>query len=563
MTKFNPLIFALFLLCFAGAAIGQTSPKAKAAGNDPAAFCQHDSRPEVLAYCKDLAELQANVNAEKAKPAPNLTSANAQFTNALGKLDPTSKKGLVKFITAVASPLAAKSTVADLLRTFGQARPDRQIGPGNETSGTTSLVSTAGSSELIALALDAGALTRSVNGATTTLSTNADQLFRLVTGNDPDCIINCKGLGQFGNKVLNPINISASFDVAQPNPTTTATAGPANAATTASVTSATVPTGVGKLSNITARYEMLNRFDPRSDKFKQAWREQMPALAPGVIQTGDDTKAVQAILETHAPYSLSDEDLGKIVQPAQDKLVAAAASDPTGKALTNAFVAFWNSVTAEAVKDPKLPAAVAKVMQDRAIYRNAWLGALHQAAGNLLTLEYSFNRPVQQPETHDLKLIYGYNFDRYGMLTFNGSASLYGTVPSGAKYGRLHYGQVSGEYDRNLSGLSSPLQGQLSLAGYWQYQPEPSVLNIPAGTVAPGTNIPLANGTQEFVGTAGSLWVTQAKITLKGAGGINIPIGVSWSNKTDLLIGSRVGAEFGINYNFSSLANLFSSSGTQ
>jgi hypothetical protein len=33
-----------------------------------------------------------------------------------------------------------------------------------------------------------------------------------------------------------------------------------------------------------------------------------------------------------------------------------------------------------------------------------------------------------------------------------------------------------------------------------------------AGTVAPGTNIPVPEGTQVFVGTAGSLWVTQAKL---------------------------------------------------
>jgi hypothetical protein len=170
---------------------------------------------------------------------------------------------------------------------------------------------------------------------------------------------------------------------------------------------------------------------------------------------------------------------------------------------------------------------------------------------------------VAQPETNDLKLIYAYNFKSMGMLTFNGAASLYaGALPAGAKYGRLHYGQVSGQYDRTLTSKTSSLQGQLSLAGYWQYQPEPSVLNIPAGTVAPGTNIPLPNGTQEFVGTAGSLWVTQAKITLKGAGGINIPIGVSWSNKTDLLIGSKVGAQIGLSYNFASLANLFTGSGS-
>ena len=98
------------------------------------------------------------------------------------------------------------------------------------------------------------------------------------------------------------------------------------------------------------------------------------------------------------------------------------------------------------------------------------------------------------------------------------------------------------------------------MAAYWQYQPQASVLNIAAGTVAPSTNIPIPNGTQEFVGTAGSLWVAQGKLTIKGAGGIDIPVGVSWSNKTDLLQGSKVGAQVGISYDLSSLSNYFGGS---
>src|SRR5258708_34915139 len=100
--------------------------------------------------------------------------------------------------------------------------------------------------------------------------------------------------------------------------------------------------------------------------------------------------------------------------------------------------------------------------------------------------------------------------------------------------GCSHYGKVSHEYDGTVPGGQKAIQTQISLAGYWQYQPSPSILNIPAGTAVPGTTIPLPNGTQEFVGTAGSLWVTQFKLTIKGTGGINIHIGVSWSTKTDL-----------------------------
>jgi hypothetical protein len=82
------------------------------------------------------------------------------------------------------------------------------------------------------------------------------------------------------------------------------------------------------------------------------------------------------------------------------------------------------------------------------------------------------------------------------------------------------------------------------------------VLTITQSDVAPGTSIPAP--TQVLVGTAGSLWVTQAKITINnGKSGINIPIGVKWSNKTDLLSGSKVGGQIGISYDFSSLSSIF------
>jgi hypothetical protein len=358
------------------------------------------------------------------------------------------------------------------------------------------------------------------------------------------------------NKILNSTNFLASFDLSQQSTQTTPTSGQASGTNPTTVNSATIPTGVGRFSSFTTRYQLLNKFDPRSDKFKSAWQQQVVSLGANVKTIGDETDAVYSIVESHVPPSGPDRDT--LVQTAETKLIQAAANDASGQQLISAFEEFWGNIAPAAFEDPQLASAVSKVMRDRGIYRAAWFNAVQAAVGTLLTFEHSYNRPLNQPETHDFKLIYAYNFGASGMLTFNGAISIYGgSLPAAAKYGRLHDGQISGQYDRILSGKSNAIQTQLSLAGYWQYQPNPSVLNIPAGTVVPGTNIPLPNGTQEFVGTAGSLWVTQAKFTIKGSGGINIPIGVSWSNKKDLLQGSKVGAQVGISYNFSSLGSLF------
>jgi hypothetical protein len=515
-------------------------------------FCENDPRPGVRAYCKDLADFQNAVNAGTATSA----DGSSAFLN---KLDFSHAAATNKFITA-ATPLLVvnaaltKFAVSGALQDAGQARPDRQLGAPGSASGTTTLVSKPGSAELLSLALDTGALTRSVNGTTATLTSNGDQLFRLITGNDPDCTVTCNGHGWFQNKVLTATNISASLDLAQQSSTTVATTGQASGTTPVDVGEAAIPTGAGKLSGVSVRYQLMNGFDPRSAKFRESWKN-------AVLQSTDLNAAVlnlqTATEQVMTPLTASANALDR------EKAFAAAKADTTGRALADFFDAYFSNVSNTVRQDPKLSAAILAVMPLRSVYRQAWFDALHQAAGTLLTFEYDYNRPANEPITHDIKLIYGYDFGVRGMVTFNGAASFYGgAIPAGAKYGRLHYGQVSTEYDRTLSGKNSPFQTQMSLAGYWQYQPNPSVLDIPAGTVAPGTTIPIPNGTQEFVGTAGSLWVTQAKLTIKGAGGVNIPIAVSWSNKTDLLQGSKIGAQVGISYNFSSVAGLFTGSGS-
>jgi hypothetical protein len=377
-----------------------------------------------------------------------------------------------------------------------------------------------------------------------------------LTGYNPDCLINCGKnggkVGGFEQHVLDPINFSASFALAQTATAAISTTGQASGTAPSGVSMAVIPTGAGKLTSISARYQVLNKYDPRGLKFKLAWENQIAVLSPSAIKLFDDTSSLFDLLQKNTTFKAKEFQ-------SDDAALIDAARDPSGRKLIDEFEKIWVADDVDdAFSDADATRAATKVIQDRQVYRDAWATAIAKAAGVMLTFQYTFNKPLKQPQTHDVTFVYGYSFGQHGSVTLNGAASIYnGTLPPRAKYGRVHYGQASGEYDRNLSNPLNKLQTQLSLAGYWQYQPQPSVLNIPAGTVAPGTTIPLPDGTQEFVGTAGSLWVTQAKITIKGTGGINIPVGVSWSNKTDLLQGNKVGAQVGISYNFSALTGLF------
>jgi len=530
------------------------APAAVAGQTVPGDFCKNDPRREIRVFCGDLTNFLNDVKTGKV-----LTIADAK--DDLDKLDASNGKSTTNIIDATAASLALSAA----LQTADQSRLDKQLSSASSASGTTSLISKAGSADLLSFALDTGALTQSVNGATSTLSTNADQVFRLITGHNPDCkltlVAGCGSLARFEKYILNETNIVATFALAQQSSTTTATSGQASGTAPTQVSSAAIPTGAGRLSSISARYEFRNKFDPRSTKFQTA--------LTSVLQTKTNVDAVDAVAKNiFTNVSMLNEAMKASAPPldnaTRSKLLQAAQHDSTGTALVNAFEGYFGVAVAALAKDQNFNNAVGLVTQYRTVYENLWQNAINQAAGALFTASYTYNKPLNQPYTHDITLIFAHDFQDQGMLTFNGAVSIYdGALPSGAKYGRIHDGQISGEYDRTLTGKSGSTQTQLSVAGYWQYQPDPSVLNIPAGTVAPGTTIPIPNGTQEFVGTAGSLWVTQAKITIKASKGINIPLAVSWSNKTDLLQGSKVGAQFGISYDFSSLTGLFTGGGGQ
>ncbi len=109
------------------------------------AFCKNDRRFEIRVYCTALARFQSAVN--------NGTVATPdQASGYISKLDLNDPDGVVDFVTAAAT----KGALSSALRDAGQARPDRQLSAASNASGTTSLVSNAGSAELISLALDAG-----------------------------------------------------------------------------------------------------------------------------------------------------------------------------------------------------------------------------------------------------------------------------------------------------------------------------------------------------------------------------------------------------------------------
>ena len=521
--------------------------------------CAREKDPVFFNYCSDIDNFLTRASENKQKNGGKVDRADRDVGGALDALLNAATSDPARF-TSLQTNVAIQNSLSTLSSGVNQSRPDQQTTAGTNTSGTTSLVEKAGAPAILAFALESGALTRSVSGNTATLTGNADGMIRALTGQQVLCFECSATFGTLGTKVLQNISISAAFLLDQQGTSSVGTSGAANSSTPSSVTSVNIPNQVGKLSNVTARYEVWNHYDPHNSKFQDAWKA---AADKAKSQIADKSKALEGSLQGLLVNSSATNDLIAL-RATYKPLFYADADAGDLVSVRKHFMDLYNTIVDVWTKDdPQFNQKVANVNLSLAEYRALWEQILTDAKGHpLLTLEYTFNKPQSQPQTHDFRAIVAYApRSALGMLSINAAASIYGdTIPPGAKYGRFHDGQVSAEYDRPIPISGNQNQATFSLAAYWQYQPDPSVLNITAGNLAPGTNIQLPQNAQVLLGTAGSLWVTQAKFTINGKSGIKIPVAFKWSNKTDLLGENKIGAQVGVSYDFSSLSSLFGGS---
>lgn len=446
-----------------------------------------------------------------------------------------------------------------------QARVDKQIGTTASGKGTTDLVSRPSTSDLLGLAMQLGALTETVSGSVATFQANADGAYRAITGQPVVCLDCSRPLS------LKNLDFFFSFDLSSQSNKTLTTSGPATS-TTPAVSTVVLPQSSKQFSSLTVRYQLKNPLDPRSRTFQSSWKaayqKHFPeleaqakilnsSLIPILQPLSDDTDGrIDQLQSACATSGGSCDYRQKILNDA----VAAASDAKAFDQLEKDFRAYMAELTSIARTNiPDLDVKLAKAIAAYAQYSQMNYDTVLEARGTQFTAEYTYNRPQNQPETHDFRIIMGLNPKQAtsgSLFTLNLAGSLYGSqIPAGANYGRLRNFQFASQFDRPLGNvLAHP--ATLSLAGYVQYQFDPSILNIGPDNLAPGTNITLPQNAQVLLGTKGTLGVVQGKITINLKSGFNIPIGVSWANKTDLLNATDVRGHVGITYDFNSLSQL-------
>jgi hypothetical protein len=571
MPRFSAL-YLLLVLCLGGAA--STAQTVKLNGAD---------RPDLQKLCNDhqqTVRCQELVNEffvlkQLLNQPPTATLDN-----------PVSDT--VAFISRIASRAIVKRAEVGL-QTIAVNAAINQLGGSPTAAGSTNLVSKPTVTDFISAAAESGAFTDTISGTTMTIQANALGLSKYFANQPIFQRVN-QGYADF----LQPLSFTITLNVAQTGSSkAAATAGSATSSTPASITSILLPTNNASFSSFGVNYSIYRRYSPQSQRFLDDWKSAVNDKQKDLDNAGKQIATAVSNLFHDTIDNISKQS--SVVSAFSQWHTAGIAAEQQGENSFDAFVrafASYDDAFSDAVLDssPDAPKNVLALSQALAVFNQVVYSVVNKARGTpLANLSYLYSSPPDKPATHDGTVAVSWLF-RGGkvvtdpvthkpmidpvthkkkkddtktflsgaQLTANFTTSIYATVPTGAAYGRLRDLQISGEFDKPFGGTVADPRGTWSIAGYGQYQYDPTVLKITAGNLVPGTNIALPGDAQVLLGTAGWLGVVQGKVVINLKKGLTLPVALKWSNKTDLLKGNDVRGQFGLSYDLSALSKLVS-----
>ena len=536
-----------------------TQPSANAQNADQQAICQKFG---VVDECAALASEARRKTITREGNQPNL--------DPLSNLGPfVQEHAAAAFASVVANQLKGKAEALALQAVSTRAAVNQAGAANTSGTGSTNLVSKPTSTDFISLASESGAFTDTLNGTSATIQANANGLAKLFTKH-PIFSMDAPSYAQF----LQPLNFTVTLNVAQSSGTTTApTSGGINLA------SVLLPSNNASFSSFQARYNIYRPNDPTSAAFHKKFLDSLAGKQNDLDTfTSDLTLKVQHLVtnvETGPEY--------KAVQIIWINSAKAAEKPDTTdfEALLEAYSVFRRDAYLVLSTSAGFQNAVQSMATDLNQIQTLANEAVTMARGTpLATFTYTYSEPTQQPSVHHFGVIVSYlarggnqtvdsktqKKTNDGARTFlsgvqfnaNFQATIYASSQDLASHGPLRDLQVSAEFDKPFGGTTDNPRATWCLAGYGQYQYDPSILNINEGNLAPGTDITLPKDAQVLLGKAGWLGVAQGKLVININKGMSVPIALKWSNKTELLDAKDIRGQFGISYDLSALSSLLS-----
>ena len=178
------------------------------------------------------------------------------------------------------------------------------------------------------------------------------------------------------------------------------------------------------------------------------------------------------------------------------------------------------------------------------------------ATKSVLAFEYTNNRPALEPSTSNYRVIFDYPISKDTKLVANGAVTFYDSVPAGQTIvSRYRDAQFGLQLDYGLGDASILGPAVLSLAGYFQYQHSPALLEVDPSAPIPGVGfIGLPENATTVFATTGNIWLFQGKLSLVPSGSsVKIPLSITWSNKTELVDEPVWRGQIGLSYDLDRL----------
>lgn len=477
------------------------------------------------------------------------TSTDAARTPALALVD-VGQSGRCFIEYAVRS-----LTFTDIVRRFESTRTDRQSGASSPSTGTTTVVAAAPTAKVLSFAAETGAITQTVTKNVVTVRGNLGGIPSALVGNGiiPYCVgtdrtQSCIDHSLIGG--LRKVSFGVSFD---PGRAQTLTATPATPASATPAVPATVAFSGSKqeISSYNVRVDLWNRRDAASPGFTKKWTEKLTTAPDATMkQAVDDLATAGSFLEDVT--KLPGYDTWR--RRSADAIVAARGNR---ERIARAHARALNELVAMVRTMPKWAEQVQAL---RLAYNRFFLAQDRLidtiAETNVLALEFSRDRPVNQPSTSNIRVIFDYAMSAQTRVVANGAITLYdaGTADRPG-VGRVRDTQLAVQLNHDLGKLAILGPASVGIAGYYQRQQAPAILTVDPAKPLPGvTFVGLPTGAKEVFTKTGDIYLTQARLVVTPSGSsVTVPFSVTYSNRTELIDKPTFRGQVGISYNFDAL----------
>jgi len=450
----------------------------------------------------------------------------------------------------LADAMMQRAAFPSFLKLLETLRTDKQSGASAGTGGSTYLVSKGTTAKILSIAAEYGALTQTVNKQLVTVQGSADAIPAVLirhnlvrycpTRGTPDCASSTL------IQTLQRFSYAVSFDTGGSAQVVSATGTTAGGTALPAVFSA----DNHSVTAVAVRAVLVNARDKVSQSYQQAWKEHV-LKSPGALN-----EAARRLLQSAGGFlTLVIDDPGYGPWQAETvRLLLAAPRDEIQKV--------WDARLQALVEllRPRHPDLLERAADAVAAFRafrfeeDAVVATLQKPEA---TLQYVFNRPLNQPVTSTLRFVVDKGLADGWSFTANGAVEAYHDRPSSfvPGHGYIRDAQVGLQFQKDLGTVNLLGAAALAATYYFQYQHRPSILNLTPGTSFPGiTFIGLPDDAAQVFATRGNIHVGQIRLVLGPENSsARFPVSITYSNRTELVDRPGWRGQVGVSYDFDSL----------